>query len=850
MEKKLRIAFLLGIFLLAVDAAIPLALTQKVAQAQGAADRLEVTLDRFQKILSSYKDSETGQRGFMLTGRHEYLEPYIAGRRKISELLPAVARELGDDPRLAPALDRLQELDRLASAYQVERIAARERGDADTPASAARGKTIMDGLRRQIDSLSADRSRQRQVFLERARYLDAWNRRAIVIATLIDMLLLIATYLFVMRAARFRGRSAAALESINLRLKDEIANRTEALQTVEQQAARLNEIINAQGVLAQAGLDIGRFMRLVVNRILLLCSASGAAIELIDGDDMVYQAGSGSLANFSGFRMKRENSLSGMCVRTREMMFSPDARNDSRADQASCEIMDVGSMILAPLLQNGQAIGVLKLVHPAAHGFVHDDAQTILLMAGVVGSAMGNQLQFEKIAALLSERSATLDALETELRRRKENEAALLRSRHRTHTLIESSQEAFLCIDRTGLIRDWNHQAELTFGWSKDEAIGRPVEDLIIPERLRQLHRRGLALYLKTGKASIIDRRIELPARRRDGTELQMEMTISVIRDGDDIEFSCFMHDIDDRKRSERALQRQEETLRKIMDTIPAFVSFVDTEQRYRYCNQQYAVAIGVDPTGKTIREAMGERHHANIKPRIDDALNGIATVFETPIETLQGKRSFESRFFPQIGAAGAVTGFYIVGWDITDRKHQELQWQSRASLDALTGLYNRAFFLEALDQILQRHRAARGTLAVLYMDIDRFKQINDTYGHAAGDSVLRQFATHIKGAVRHADIVSRFGGDEFCVVLENIKDESEALAAAEKMLKIADLPLNVEQMQLHISVSIGVACATLPDMSAESLVRSADAALYKAKRAGRNRCMLERIDVADPADE
>ena len=710
MEKKLRIAFLAGILLLVVDAAIPLALTQRVADARSAADRLEVELDRLEALLSSYKDSETGQRGFMLTGRQEYLEPYINGRRKIRALLPAMGQGLAADPRLLPPTERLLELDRLESGYQAERIAARERGELDTAASAAHGKTIMDGIRQQVDTIYTDLHRQRESFLNHAKYLDAWNRRAIVIVTVIDVLLLIATYIFVFRAARFRQRSAAALESVNLQLKNEIQNRTEALQTVEQQAARLNEIINAQGVLAQAELDIGRFMRLVVNRILLLSPASGASIELIEGDDMVYQTGSGSLTDFAGFRMKHENSLSGVCVDTRELMFAPDARNDPRVNQDACEKMGVGSIIVAPLMQYGKAIGVLKLVHPLPHGLAHNDAQTVLLMAGVVGSAMGNQLQFEKIATLLSERSAALGSLEIELLRRKESEQALL---------------------------------------------------------------------------------------------------------------------------------RQEETLRKIMDTMPAFVSFVDRQERYRYCNQQYAVAIGVDPTGKTIREVMGEEHHADIKPNIDDALNGISTTFETPIETLQGKRSFESRFFPQIDAAGAITGFYIVGWDITARKHQELQWQSRASLDALTGLYNRAFFLEALDQSLHRHRAAGTSLTLLYLDVDHFKHVNDTYGHAAGDYVLRQFAAHIKASVRQADIVGRFGGDEFCVALENIRDEDEALTVAGAILQIANQFQIVAGVELRITVSIGAAFAAMPDMSAETLISIADAALYRAKHAGRNRCVI-----------
>jgi diguanylate cyclase (GGDEF)-like protein/PAS domain S-box-containing protein len=850
LSRKFRIGFVVGMCLVAIDAAIPLLLTDAVNDARLRAAAMETTADRLHALLSAYKDTETGQRGFMLTGSAQYLEPYRSGRAEIERLLPRIAQALAGHAMRQAQFAKLADLDRRESDYQFERIEARSVTPAETPAEAARGKALMDEIRVRVSALAADLDAERDSLHARAAALDTWSRNAIVAVTAIDLLLFAVLYVLMQRAGAARERTAAALVAANARLHDEIAARNTTLHHLEKQTARLNEVIATQSLLAQAQLDVGRFMQLVVHRMLALTPATGGTIELVQGDEMVYQTCVGSLAGFNGFRVRRAGSLAGLSIAEKQVMHCHDAAIDHRVDRAACAKVGIASMIVAPLVQEGVAIGVLKIASDQPYSFSEDDVQTVLLMAGMLGSALGNQLHFERIAALLGEREAALRSLEAELQRRTGAEAALLASRARTQAIIEGSQEALISVDKLCVVRDWNRQAELTFGWNRDEAVGRSIEDLIIPERFKDRLRRGIMHYVETGVSPAIGRRLELIARCRDGREVPIEVAISALQDGDDVEFPCFMHDISERKHAEAQLRAQEQTLRSIADNLPVLVSFIDARGVYRYCNGQYRAVIGRDPTGMTIREGIGNTDYASFEGYIDRALAGEPSTFETEIDTRDGRRVMEGHVLPQQDAGGASTGFYVVAWDIHARKQKELQWQSRASSDMLTGLMNRSYFMETLEQAVLRQKRSGEPMAVLYLDIDRFKDVNDNLGHAAGDYILKAYAQHLKASVREADVVCRFGGDEFCVLLENVGAEENAVAVAEKILQISARPQLFETQVLHITTSIGIAYAPFTGRPAEALLRMADGALYKAKQWGRDQYSLYAVPAGATDEE
>src|SRR3954469_21689003 len=188
----------------------------------------------------------------------------------------------------------------------------------------------------------------------------------------------------------------------------------------------------------------------------------------------------------------------------------------------------------------------------------------------------------------------------------------------------------------------------------------------------------------------------------------------------------------------------------------------------------------------------------------------------------------------PASGRAVRMIGTNV---DITERRRMEEAIQSAAQLDALTGLANRALFDERLKLAAARCRRQGGQLAVLYLDLDRFKQVNDSLGHAAGDALLKDFASRLRQSVRATDTVARFGSDEFVLLLDDVKETGNAVAVAEKIIAKSRQPLSIEGRQIVATASIGIAYGS--GMDEESMVKRADGALYQAKGAGRDRYAL-----------
>jgi diguanylate cyclase (GGDEF)-like protein/PAS domain S-box-containing protein len=189
----------------------------------------------------------------------------------------------------------------------------------------------------------------------------------------------------------------------------------------------------------------------------------------------------------------------------------------------------------------------------------------------------------------------------------------------------------------------------------------------------------------------------------------------------------------------------------------------------------------------------------------------------------------------PIYDANRVMVGMAAIINDITERTHSDKSTQYQASHDALTGLPNRRMMQERLAQSIAQAKRAQRHVAVLYLDLDRFKLINDTLGHEAGDSVLRTVAQRLSLSVREEDTVSREGGDEFIVTLPNLIDVEHARVVAEKILKALSAPFEIGEHRFNISASIGV--SFFPDNAedATTLMRHADTAMYKAKEAGRN---------------
>jgi len=178
---------------------------------------------------------------------------------------------------------------------------------------------------------------------------------------------------------------------------------------------------------------------------------------------------------------------------------------------------------------------------------------------------------------------------------------------------------------------------------------------------------------------------------------------------------------------------------------------------------------------------------------------------------------------------------FFFNAVDVTQRKMTELALESQATLDALTGLPNRFVLQDRLEHALSQSRRYNASFAVLYVDLDYFKFINDTMGHAVGDMVLREVARRLRERVRDSDTLARLGGDEFCILVHNLNSPEDAFTVAESIIEAVRRPLEIEGKACTLGASVGISICPRDGVTGQDLLQKADAAMYRAKGKGRN---------------
>ena len=319
--------------------------------------------------------------------------------------------------------------------------------------------------------------------------------------------------------------------------------------------------------------------------------------------------------------------------------------------------------------------------------------------------------------------------------------------------------------------------------------------------------------------------------------------------------------------RIRRQLAERDQLFQLISENAADMIALVGSDGRRLYNSPAYQKVLGYSP--EDLKDSSSfDQIHPDDRPRVLKAaeqarLTGHGEPMEYRIRHKDGSwRTLESTASPIRNAKGQTDKLVIVNRDITDRKRAEELLAHNAFHDGLTNLPNRALFLDRLQHALTlSKRHANYKFAVLLIDIDEFKIVNDSLGHTAGDELLIKIGQRLKDAVRRADTVSRprgnglvdkpanddtlarLGGDEFTILLDDIRDPIEAVRVAERVQAELATPFVVNQQEIVISASIGIAASTTPHTQAEDLLRDADIAMYRAKRAGKARC-----EVSDTA--
>ena len=308
--------------------------------------------------------------------------------------------------------------------------------------------------------------------------------------------------------------------------------------------------------------------------------------------------------------------------------------------------------------------------------------------------------------------------------------------------------------------------------------------------------------------------------------------------------FVALIIDISDLRKAEESLKHSEERLRQITDIAPVFLAEIDKELCYRFVNRRYAELFGLPPDqfcGKRVSTIIPEQALANSQPYMLKALNDQSVEFETELTEPSGKRKFlAARYAPRHDDTGQVIGFVAAIIDITERKRAEEEIKQLAFYDPLTQLPNRRLLLDRLQQATVNSDRDKTHGALLFIDLDNFKTLNDTLGHDKGDLLLQQVASRVTAGVRESDTVARFGGDEFVVMLTGLAGDIEEAAAQTQKIgwKIID---NLNQTyslagyEHYCSASIGITLFFGHDSSIDDLLKMADVAMYQAKAQGRN---------------
>jgi diguanylate cyclase (GGDEF)-like protein/PAS domain S-box-containing protein len=307
---------------------------------------------------------------------------------------------------------------------------------------------------------------------------------------------------------------------------------------------------------------------------------------------------------------------------------------------------------------------------------------------------------------------------------------------------------------------------------------------------------------------------------------------------------------------AEAALRESEERLRLVANNVPALISYVDRSQRYRFSNRTYDDWFGIaheGMQGRSLAEIFGEEAYGRMRQYIERCIAGEAVEFEFTTAEGGKRRTLQVSCVPHLDPnpkrRGEVLGFYMLANDVTalkraqeDLRFAAIQLQNDARRleflahhDTLTGLPNRAMFADRAREAVAHARRHDKTAAFLFLDMDNFKQVNDSLGHDVGDSLLKIMASRLRASVRGDDFVARIGGDEFCVLMQEVAEPREAAAVAQKLLHELGKPYRVGEHQVSSGASIGIACVPQDGDDVGTLLRLADHAMYRAKELGRN---------------
>ncbi|WP_282753663.1 putative bifunctional diguanylate cyclase/phosphodiesterase [Desulfuromonas thiophila] len=402
--------------------------------------------------------------------------------------------------------------------------------------------------------------------------------------------------------------------------------------------------------------------------------------------------------------------------------------------------------------------------------------------------------------------------------------------------ILNSIGNGVIATDLQQRVIGLNPGAEQLTGFSPQEAIGAvlrqifPLRHALSGQRLEL----PLAQVVRDGAALALEEHCQL--QDRQGRLRAVAGTLAPLRDADGVPCGLVLsfHDISDDYRLRQQLRQSEQRFKEVVNSLNDNLILLDPELRVQLMNAAALNSYAVDS-----EHYRGRKCHELFWDCPDICANCPSLrVLQTgqpegALRQLPDGRVLDRTIYPVRDALGRICGTAVVASDITKRHRAEQALEHQAYHDQLTGLPNRRLYLDRLEQALMRARRHRQMLAVVMLDLNRFKDINDSLGHGAGDALLVLVADRLRRQLRAEDTVARLGGDEFLVLLEDFACLDDLLAVLDKVRLTFAAPFVVEGHALHLSASIGVATWPEAGDSCEELIKNADLAMYRSKRDG-----------------
>lgn len=614
----------------------------------------------------------------------------------------------------------------------------------------------------------------------------------------------------------------------------------------------LSAVIETQNDIAAVELDPVVVMQIVVERSRKLTDADFAVIDMIEGDETVHRAATEAAADCIGLRLKIGSSLTGLAIRGQAILRCDDSETDPRVDREACRRKGVRAIVVVPLVRDGAVLGLLRVLSCRPRAFDERHVAVLQLMAGVVTAALRNASELEDKRRLLSQRDAAL--------------LAVRRSEQQFRLAFEHAPIGMALITPNGRWMQVNRALCAMLGYAESELLGTTLRALVQPGNAAPpdsafaepipvafLHKSGRPVWGLTGMSLV---------QNADGTPAHyigqiLDVTEQKRAAHWEEERGRLLEMVAQDRPPLEVLAHLAEHLHGQMPGVTCAVMFLQDGAIHQFAPSlppdfaQATAARALGIAAELCAHEVGRELPLTVSSIASDAAweavrpvalrCGLKCCWATPVRSMEGTFAalllcyLEEERAPSpdqrriLHAAGKLAALAV------EHSQMTRQLAHLARHDVLTRLPNRTIRDDRLQQAITLAARNGHMVGLLALDLDHFKCVNDTYGHHAGDELLQQFAARIRGVLRESDTFARMGGDEFTIVLPELRAPGGAAVVAAKLMDIISAPYPLSTGSLRVTGSIGIAIYPRDAQDSLALQKAADEALYRAKKAGRN---------------